>query len=292
MALAGGGADALTSLVAVAGAAATAGQVTVAFVLDFGSTGNELVGCVKVPKSDNGYQALSAFVAQEKLAAPTFAPSGLLCSIGAIPASGCGVEVNGHYAYWSYFSGSSGHWVYATTGAFAQVAPTGDVEGWRFQPEGSGNPKDPAPITTPSSAVSCPTTTPTTTTTAPSTTTTVPATTTTVAGELPGGATGGSSGSGPAAEGAATPPTSAAPPTTSALAFTPSPTTTAPGSTTTAPRTVPGGNSLSVTNHSTTPAALAATPRPGVVPLLVVGTVLLGLAGAGIVLRRRRPPTS
>ncbi len=120
-----------------------------AFVLDFGgSANNQVVGCVTVPSSDNRYYALAAFLQQKSLAQPTYNASGLLCSINGIPSSGCGQTVAGGYIYWSYWTGGSGAWTYAETGASGQVG-TDDVEGWRFQNPGSANPNDPPPRTSP-----------------------------------------------------------------------------------------------------------------------------------------------
>jgi len=154
-----------------ADAAGAAGEVGVAFVLDFGGTPADLVvGCVTVPAPDSRYDALSAFAASRGLAPPTYAPSGLLCSINGTPASGCGQTVPGGYVYWSYFTGGSGTWTYASTGAFATVGPN-DVEGWRFQDPGSGRPNDPPPRSPAQYAAVCPPT------PATTTTTTVPAAT-------------------------------------------------------------------------------------------------------------------
>jgi len=173
-ALAAAGPDALVPFRDAAGAAAS--EVKVAFVVDFGGSTPRLTGCVKVPADDNGYDALSAFVAQEQAKQPTYAISGLLCSINGIPASGCGREVAGGYIYWSYWTASKGKWQYADSGASATVT-TDDVQGWRFQNPGRGNPGDPPPRTSPDYASLCsssttPTTTTTTTTTAPPSSTT------------------------------------------------------------------------------------------------------------------------
>ena len=136
---------ALRPFVDVAGAAGTAGSVSVAFVLDFGGTPATLVtGCVSVPDTDTRYDALSAFIASRGLAPASYAASGLLCSINGVPASGCGQTVPGGYIYWSYFTGGRGGWSYSSTGASGTVTPN-DVEGWRFQDPGSGRPNDPAP---------------------------------------------------------------------------------------------------------------------------------------------------
>jgi hypothetical protein len=179
-ALAAAGPDALAPFRAVAGAAAS--EVEVAFVIDFGGSTHPSVGCVKVPATDSGYQALAAFTAQEGEQAPTYNTSGLLCSIDDIPSSGCGRVVSGGYIYWSYWDATSGKWKYADTGAFATVS-NGDVQGWRFQDPGKANPTDPPPTTSPNFASICSsTTTPTTTTTTitattPTTTQTTPTTT-------------------------------------------------------------------------------------------------------------------
>ena len=143
-ALALAGPLALRPFVDAAGAAGAAGEVSVAFVLDFGPGTTPVTGCVDVPASDNRYDALAAFASQQGLAQPTYNSSGLLCSINGIPSSGCGQVVAGGYIYWSYFTGGQGGWTYSSTGAFGTVTP-GDVEGWRFQNPGSGRPNDPPP---------------------------------------------------------------------------------------------------------------------------------------------------
>ncbi len=169
-ALALAGPFALRPFVDAAGAAGTAGETSVAFVLDFGgSPDREVTGCVTVPDSDNDYDALAAFTAEHGLAAPTYNTSQLLCSINGDPATGCGQEVSDGYVYWSYFTGGADHWTYADSGAFGSVvkldgAP--DVEGWRFQDPGTGLPNDPPPHTAPDYSALCsrahPTTAPTT----------------------------------------------------------------------------------------------------------------------------------
>lgn len=292
MALAGGGSAVLRAWSSAAGAAASEAQVTVAFVLDFGNPAHELVGCVRVPKHDDGYEALGAFVAQAQLTAPTYAPSGLLCSIGGIPTSGCGVESGGTYAYWSYWQGTSGSWVYASTGAFAQVSAHGDVEGWRFQPEGSGRPTDPAPVVDPKVAVTCPSTTPTTTTTVASSTTTPPLTTTTQpphGGAASGSPTGGGSSADRSPGAAPLPSSNATPPSTSALAFTdPSgPSTTIEQGQSTVPPSSPP-QTLSTADRGGVPAVVHAGAPSNPAPLIVLGAVLIWLAGTGIIVRRRR----
>jgi len=146
--LASAGPMALRPLVDVTEAAGAAGQVSVAFVLDFGTGTTPVVGCVTVDAAANRYEALSAFLRLKNMAQPSYATSGLLCSINGIPSTGCGQVVNGGYVYWSYFTGGTGGWTYANSGASGGVTP-GDVEGWRFQNPGQGNPHDPPPVPMP-----------------------------------------------------------------------------------------------------------------------------------------------
>lgn len=158
VALSGGGPDALVPFKQAAGAAS---EVSVAFVIDFAGLAPTQVGCVTVPGTDNGYQALAAFTEQEHDAPPTYNGSGLLCSIDGIPNSGCGVGVSGGYIYWSYWHGDSGGWAYASTGASQTVHSCNeggqdcDVEGWRFENPGKGNQTDPAPAALPDYSAIC-----------------------------------------------------------------------------------------------------------------------------------------
>ncbi len=152
--LASSGPFALLPFGDLARAAAADTSVAVAFVVDFGGGAAPVVGCVKVPSGTNGYQALAAFTAQEQEQAPTYNASQLLCSINAIPGSGCGQSVPGGYVYWSYWQGGSGRWAYANTGAFAAVQP-GDVQGWRFENPGQANPTDPPPAASPDYSAIC-----------------------------------------------------------------------------------------------------------------------------------------
>ncbi len=172
-------------------------DVSVAFVVDFGSSIGVKVACVTVPNTDTEYQALDAFTQQENEAAPTYSDSGLLCSIYGVPTSGCGQADGSGFIYWAYWLGDSGSWKYATTGASGTVHSCNaqgqdcDVEGWKFENPGAGNPSDPPPSTAPDYAAICaatppPTSTvPTTTTTLPTTTTTIPTTTATTTTTVP-----------------------------------------------------------------------------------------------------------
>ena len=138
----------------VAGAAT---EVSVAFVVDFGDLGPPVVGCVRVPSSDTGYAALGAFVAEQGEEPPVYNNAGLLCSIDNLPGNApsvCGAQVPGGYNYWSYWHGTTGSWVYASTGAFSDVQ-NGDVEGWRFETAGQSNPNDPRPSAPPNYSGIC-----------------------------------------------------------------------------------------------------------------------------------------
>jgi len=235
-ALALAGPLALRPFVDGAGIAGAAGEVSVAFVLDFGPGTTPVSGCVNVPASDNDYDALAAFVHQEGMAPPTFASSGLLCSINVVPSSGCGQSVAGGYVYWSYFTGRTGSWTYASSGAFGTVSP-GDVEGWRFQNPGSGRPNDPAPRTPPQYDSIC--------SSGPGTpSTTMPATTTTTGGGPPHAPTHTYQ------AGAAAAPRTPAPAGTSTTGTSSSTTTSCPSTTTTS--TAPSGTSTTGTSSSTT----------------------------------------
>jgi len=272
-------------------AAGAAGEVTVAFVLDFGPGGRQVVGCVSVPDTASRYDALSAFATQEGLVPPSYAPSGLLCSIDLIPASGCGQSVAGGYVYWSYFTGSGGRWIYSSTGAFATVTK-GDVEGWRFQDPGTGRPNDPGPRTAADYNSICSTVSPTTTTTTTTTTTAPPA---------PGG---GSSGTGQqAAASVKTPMTGVAQTPAAAGGWVSTTTTTRSNAadttttTLTAGSTVTSTTSLDFTAPTGLPAGLAtargtsAGPGAGSTPLIIGGLLILALAIAAWVRWRARPRT-
>ncbi len=159
-ALAAAGPDALVPFKDAAGAAT---EVGVGFVIDFGNSSKPLVGCAKVPPSDNGYEALGAFLAQEGQAPATYNQSGLLCSIGNDPSgapSVCGQSLAGGYQYWSYWymTDGSGSWTYGNRGASVAVGTAAngqDVEGWRFQDPGPDNPSAPAPGAAPDYTAIC-----------------------------------------------------------------------------------------------------------------------------------------
>lgn len=256
--------------------AGAAGDVTVAFVLDFGGTPAQLVvGCVSVPDSDTRYDALTAFTQSRGLQAPTYAPSGLLCSINGTPATGCGqVVAGGRYIYWSYFTGGQGGWTYASTGAFGTVT-TNDVEGWRFQDPGTGKPNDPAPRSTARYAAICATT--------PSPTTTTP-------GVRPatreGAAAGGGSGGGAHRQRTARSAAGATSTTTSTSTTTTSSTYPAVTSTTLPDTSVPPDPEVGIAS-----VAHHVTPGSGPDPIIVGGIIVAGLAIAAWFRWRKRPRT-
>ena len=265
-------------------AAGSAGEVSVAFVLDFGgSSGDQVVGCVTVPSSDTRYD-----------------------SINGVPSSGCGQVIDGGYIYWAYFTGGAHGWVYSSTGAFGTVG-TDDVEGWRFENPGSGNPGDPGPRTAPRYNAICGSTTPTT---------------------LPTGGSGGGGGGhgggaaaasgGPSTTSSSPTPSSTAPSTTTSTVC-PNPTTsstTTSSTTSTPPTSSAAASSTTTSTTSTTPCPDTATSSPdtsvttdptvglantrhassggsgpGPDPMIVGGLLIAALAIAGYTRWRKRPRT-
>lgn len=272
-------------------AAGAAGEVTVAFVLDFGQGNSQVVGCVSVPATDSRYDALSAFATEKGLVPPSYASSGLLCSINLIPASGCGQSADGGYIYWSYFTGSGGRWIYSSTGAFATVTK-GDVEGWRFQNPGTGRPNDPGPRTAAVFTSICSGGSPTTTTTTTTSTTAPPVTGGGSSGpghqaSAPVGVHAGKVAPTPAASGGRTPTTTTLPydaaSTTTTTASTGSTDTSTTSLNFTAPRGLPA--------DLATARGASADPGTGSAPLIIGGLVILALAIAAWARWRARPRT-
>jgi hypothetical protein len=247
-------------------------DVSVAFVVDFGTAGL-VTACVNVPAGDDGYGALEAFTQQENEAAPTYNNSGLLCSINGVPSSDCGQEVPGGYDYWAYWHGSTGTWIYANTGASGTVTK-GDVEGWRFEDPGAGNPSDPPPRAAPDYAGICKSTTPT---TAPITT--VPVTTPTPASSSRPPPVPGSAGDQPSALGTA--------PASHAGA------THAPSGDD-ADSTPPKGSSVATAGRhakalGTSPSKAHQGGSDNATPLVITGAILVALASVTTFRWRRRP---
>jgi hypothetical protein len=178
---------ALTALVAgalatpvgglVVGRACAAGDVHIAVVVDVGSGGTVSAVCVPGGSSDNGATILAARASMLGTPQPRYSSSGLLCSIDGVPKTGCGEAHGGRYAYWSYWHGSGGKWSYSNFGPGASRVDSAIVEGWRWQPNGSGLPTDPPPrgpagataicVPAPPPTTAPPTTVPTTAATAP-----------------------------------------------------------------------------------------------------------------------------
>lgn len=123
------------------------GEIRVSIVVDSDSTGMS-TDCLVVPSGTTGSQLLARRAAALGRSAPRYAQSGLLCAIDGFPASGCGDRSSGGFAYWAYFNGTSGSWVYGTYNPFIRRLSDGDVEGWRFVGSG-GDAGDPPPRTSP-----------------------------------------------------------------------------------------------------------------------------------------------
>ena len=317
-ALAWGGPDALVPL---KDAAAATTQVSVAFVIDFGGSAKVDVGCVKVPNTDNEYQALLAFTQQEDVAPPTYANSGLLCSIGGIPSSGCGQADNGGYIYWSYWLGDPQNesWSYAQTGAGGTVhscdaqGQNCDVEGWRFEDPGKGNGTDPPPeapadyaaictdsppptTTTTSTVSTTPTSTPTATSPAVGDGSTAPPTHPSAVGTAPGTGTGGAA-SHPGAAGASS--TSTSRPPTPSHQGAPGPTTHSKVTSNGRSRALPDSAGATPTSlpHvdiqaiGGTPAVTHPGGSSGSAPVWIGGVLVLALLAGGLIIARRRART-
>ena len=121
------------------------GQIVVPVVVDFGgSAAKLLVTCVVTRAGTTGAELLQAQARLVGYPIPRYAESGLLCGIDGYPTSGCGTESGGHYSYWAYWHGGA-RWLYANDGPGEWTVSKGDVEGWRFEPDGSASPADPPP---------------------------------------------------------------------------------------------------------------------------------------------------
>jgi hypothetical protein len=120
-------------------------RIVVAVVADFGGVnGKVIVTCLLVRPGDSDAQTLQAQAALLGYPSPRYGESGLLCAIDGYPTSGCGTQSGGHYAYWAYWHGGR-RWRYASGGPGEWKVSKGDVEGWRFEPDGSATPADPPP---------------------------------------------------------------------------------------------------------------------------------------------------
>jgi len=143
---------------ALGDAVTSAATVRVVVVVDFGPRSKVspriVIKCLKVPAGTNGSVVLADVASSFHVPAPTYATSGLLCSIDGYPATGCGTPEPGGYAYWSYWHGG-GHWTYADLGPAEWTVRDEDVEGWRYQSQGAANPSDPAPAASSVFATAC-----------------------------------------------------------------------------------------------------------------------------------------
>jgi hypothetical protein len=123
----------------------TKDRIVVVVVADFGGVnGKVIVTCVLAKAGESGAQVLQSQAALLRFPSPRYAESGLLCAIDGYPTSGCGTRSGGHYAYWAYWHGGK-RWQYANGGPGEWQVSKGDVEGWRFEPDGSATPADPPP---------------------------------------------------------------------------------------------------------------------------------------------------
>jgi hypothetical protein len=139
-----------------AGAAPCAyAPASVAVVVDFGDGSTVSAVCVPAASTDNGAAVLAARAEQLGTPAPRFNSSGLLCAIDGNPSDGCGEQNGSRYAYWSYWHGTGAGWSYSNVGPGGSRVHAGETEGWRFQPDGAGNPSDPAPRGNPDPAATC-----------------------------------------------------------------------------------------------------------------------------------------
>ncbi|MGO9149936.1 MAG: hypothetical protein ACLP1E_14035 [Acidimicrobiales bacterium] len=120
-------------------------RIVVPLVADFGGVnGKVIVTCVLAKAGESGAQVLQSQAQLLGYPSPRYAESGLLCAIDGYPTSGCGTQSGGHYAYWAYWHGGK-RWQYANGGPGEWKVSKGDVEGWRFEPDGSATPADPPP---------------------------------------------------------------------------------------------------------------------------------------------------
>ncbi|HVB94452.1 MAG TPA: hypothetical protein VND67_09030, partial [Acidimicrobiales bacterium] len=282
--LASAGPDALLPFRDVAGAAA---DVSVAFVIDFGGSAGSFVKCVTVPSGDTGLQALFA-VSTPRLPADG---SPFVCALNGVPASGCGQVVSGGDIYWSYWHGTSGSWQYSNVGAGSVQVHNGDVEGWRFQNPGNGNPTDPPPRSSADYTAECGPLPPDTATTVVGT---PPATAPASAPASPGSASAPSVATGSRLPGSSPGSSTSAPATTTPAHSGPSSTTpqASPGATAnpkgspTAPDSGPRAQSLRAL-----PASAHGGSGNAAAPALFGGLIVLALVGGTLFRWRKRPHT-
>jgi hypothetical protein len=273
---------------------ATAQTIVVPVVVDTGgASATAEVACVPVRAGSNGAQVLAARAKLLHVPAPRYAESGLLCAIDGYPATGCGVQTGQYYAYWAYYHGGSS-WTYASVGPAEWKVSAGDVEGWRFQPEGTATPADPPPRAPSEASVLCPSSPPPSTTTTLSPPTTSPPTTVSTG---PGHSDGsdGSSAPGPSTAPSSSSSSASAPSSSSAgkrssptTSSTPVPSTTA----TTRGSATPPGDVIELSPSGKRTAVRLAASRPppghggGSLWIYVALALILVLAAAAVVRTR------
>jgi hypothetical protein len=119
------------------GSSVGAGQVRVVVVIDYGTEpgapGTVSARCLTVPSGTTGGQLLKLRSELLATATPRYAGSGLLCALDGFPfGDECGEASGSAFRYWSYWSGTSGSWVYGQGNPFVRRVADGDIEGWRF----------------------------------------------------------------------------------------------------------------------------------------------------------------
>ena len=101
-----------------------------AVVIDTGTSAVPDARCFEVNASvRNGAEFLAARAQILNTPPPTYDRSGLLCSIDGYPATGCGEQTGNSYAYWSYWDGRSGSWVFSNTGPASRRMTNSSVAG-------------------------------------------------------------------------------------------------------------------------------------------------------------------
>jgi hypothetical protein len=257
------------------------GDFHVAIVVDFGTGASVTNTCIAAGSRDNGAQLLAARASVLGRAQPRFGSSGLLCAIDGFPATGCGQQSGGKFAYWAYYRASNGSWSYQSIGpAFIRVKAD-VVEGWRWHGSGAGNPTDPPPRGSANAAATCKPATP------PPTTIARPAATTPAPIGTAGGGQTPTSRAGSGARGVP-------PLTNTTVAAVAGGVTTTIGTKDTASTTVKRGSTTTAADVSdgavAAPIAATGGDEGGGAPigLLVGGLLVAALAVGGVIAARRR----
>jgi hypothetical protein len=257
------------------GGSVPAGHIRVVVVVDDGVRAPNATCLVLGPDEQRGADAWRARSAVLGTPAPRYAGSGLLCAFDGYPAQGCGDPSGDGYRYWSYWSGTSGTWVYGGGNPHVRRLADGDIEGWRFV-DGPDGGQNPPPRIAPSPALIPP---------SPPATTAPPAPAPAPAPAPPPGPGGGPS------SGVGGPVAPVADPTTTMASEVATDTTLDPAATTVAgtPGTTPtpAPDPSDPSELAVTPVATAGGGSGGSTAGLVVGLVLIAALGGGAVLRAR-----